>query len=112
MRPIRLLKSVPKLDYFRFHKLCFALSIVLCVGSVVSIATKGLNYGVDFAGGILMEARKSSPVDLAEVRAKLNALDLGDIVLQEFGGPTDILIRVERQDAGEQAEMEIGRAHV
>lgn len=105
MRPIRLLKSVPKLDYFRFHKFCFALSIVLCVGSVVSIATKGLNYGVDFAGGILMEARKSSPVDLAEVRGKLNALDLGDIVLQEFGGPTDILIRVERQGAGEQAEM-------
>lgn len=105
MFPVRLLKTVPKLDYFRFHKLCFALSIVLCVGSVISIAARGLNYGVDFAGGILMEARKSSPVDLADVRSKLNALDLGDIVLQEFGGPNDILIRVERQEAGETAEM-------
>lgn len=106
MFPVRLLKTVPKLDYFRFHKLCFALSIVLTLGSVVSIAARGLNYGVDFAGGILMEARKSSPVDLAEVRSKLNALNLGDVVLQEFGGPNDILIRVERQQEGEAAEQE------
>jgi preprotein translocase SecF subunit len=104
-RPFRLLKSVPKLDYFRFHKLCFALSIFLCAASVVSLATKGLNFGVDFAGGILIEARKSSPVDIADVRSKLNALNLGDVVLQEFGGPNDILIRVERQQDGEVAEM-------
>jgi preprotein translocase subunit SecF len=105
MRPVRLLKKVPKLDYFRFHKLCFALSIVLCLGSVASIAIKGFNFGVDFAGGILIEARKSSPVNLAEVRARLGALDLGDVALQEFGGPTNILIRVERQKDGEAAEM-------
>jgi preprotein translocase SecF subunit len=104
MRPIRLLKKVPRLDYFRFHKLCFALSIVLCLGSVISMATRGLNYGVDFAGGILIEARKSSPVDIAAVRAKLNTLALGDVGLQEFGRPNDILIRVESQ-AGEEATM-------
>jgi len=104
-RPIRLLKAVPKLDYFRFHKFCFALSIFLCVGSIVSIAVKGMNLGVDFAGGILIEARKATPVDLADVRTKLNALNLGDVLLQEFGGPNTILIRVGRQDGGEAAEM-------
>ena len=102
---IRILRAVPKLDYFRFHKLCFVLSLFLCAASVVSLATKGLNFGVDFAGGVLIEARRTTgPVDVAELRGKLGALNLGDVALQEFGSPNDVLIRVERQ-ASEQAEM-------
>ncbi|MGQ0674718.1 MAG: protein translocase subunit SecF [Rhodospirillales bacterium] len=104
-KPVQILKAVPKLDYFRFHKACFVLSIVLCAVSVVSLATRGLNYGVDFAGGILIEARMPTKVDLAATRAKLNALNLGDIALQEFGGDRDLLVRVERQAGGEQAEL-------
>lgn len=103
-RGFRILRAVPKLDYFRFHKACFALSIFLCVASVVSLATKGLNFGVDFAGGILIEARKATPIDLADVRAKVNALNFGDISLQEFGRNTDILLRVQSQ-GDEKAEM-------
>ncbi len=104
-RGIRLLKTVPKLDYFRFHKLCFVLSTLLCLASLVSLATQGLNFGVDFAGGTVIEARRTTgPVDLAGLRAKLGALNLGDIALQEFGHPNDVLIRVERQES-EQAEM-------
>ena len=103
-RGFRILRAVPKLDYFRFHKLCFAISIFLCAASVVSLATRGLNFGVDFAGGILIEARKTTPIDLAEVRTKVNSLNLGDISLQEFGRPTDILIRVQSQGE-EKAEM-------
>ena len=102
---IRLLRAVPKLDYFRFHKLCFALSLFLCLASVVSLAVKGLNFGVDFAGGILIEARQTTgAVDLASLRSRLGALNLGDVALQEFGTPNDLLIRVERQGS-EQAEM-------
>jgi preprotein translocase subunit SecF len=103
---IRILRAVPKLDYFRFHKLCFALSLVLCIVSIVSLATKGLNFGVDFAGGVLIEARRGAgPVDVGELRGKLGALNLGDVALQEFGSPNDVLIRVERQ-VSEQAEMQ------
>jgi preprotein translocase SecF subunit len=105
-RPIRLLKSVPRLDYFRYHKLCFALSALLCVVSVVSIATKGFNFGVDFAGGILIEVRTPQRAELGEMRGKLLALELGDVALQEFGSANEILIRVERQEAGERAEQE------
>ena len=104
MRPIRLLNKVPKLDFFRFHKACFALSLVLCIVSVVSLATRGLNYGVDFAGGILIEVRSTEKPDLGAMRAKLGGLGLGDIAIQEFGSATDILIRVERQGE-EQKEM-------
>jgi len=103
-RGFRILRAVPKLDYFRFHKLCFAFSIFLCAASIVSLATRGLNFGVDFAGGILIEARKTTPVDLSDVRSKVNGLNLGDVSLQEFGRPTDILIRVQSQ-GDENAEM-------
>jgi preprotein translocase subunit SecF len=98
-------KSTPTFDYFRFHKLCFAVSILLCIVTAVSLATRGLNFGVDFAGGILMEVRTPGVADLADMRAKLNELNLGDVSLQEFGSPSDILIRVQRQ-GNEQEEQQ------
>jgi preprotein translocase subunit SecF len=113
LRPIRLLKEVPKLDYFRFHKLCFALSIVLCVISVVSIATKGFNFGVDFAGGILIEVRTpEAKADLAEMRAKLLALNYGDIALQEFGARNEVLIRAEQPPGGGEKEVQAAVAAI
>ncbi len=105
IKPIRLLNRVPKVDYFRFHKLCFALSVVLCAISIISITVRGLNYGVDFAGGILIEVRTPAAPDLAKMRSDVGALNLGDVVLQDFGGSNDVLIRIERQTGGEDAEM-------
>lgn len=101
----KIFKSVHSFDYFRYHKLCFAISILLSLVTAVSLATKGLNYGVDFAGGVLIEVRTPQAADLADMRAKLNDLNLGDVALQEFGSPNDILIRVQRQGVSEQEEM-------
>lgn len=100
-----LFKAVHNFDYFRFHKICFGVSIFLCLATAIALPIRGLNYGVDFAGGILMEVRTPGAADLADMRAKLNDLNLGDVALQEFGSPNDILIRVQKQGASEQEEM-------
>ena len=66
----------------------------------------GLNFGIDFVGGTLMEVQsKSGPADLSNMRTTLNGLGLGDVQLQQFGAPTDVLLRVAQQPGGEQAQQ-------
>jgi preprotein translocase SecF subunit len=89
------------------HKIGFALSIALTVLSVVFFVVRGLNYGIDFRGGILIEARSTSgPADLADMRSKLNSTNLGETSLQGFGSPNDVLIRVARQPGDDKAQMQ------
>ncbi|TWD45896.1 protein translocase subunit secF /protein translocase subunit secD [Agrobacterium vitis] len=80
------------------------LSAFLSVASVVLFITPGLNYGVDFKGGIQMEVSTQDPADLASFRKGLESLGLGDVGLQQFGDPKHFLLRVERQPGGEEAQ--------
>jgi len=91
-----------RIDFMRYHKITFAISVIMMVASILLIAFKGLEFGVDFSGGILMEASAPGPIDLAEVRSQLSELDLGEAALQEFGGPQNILIRLQHQEYTEQ----------
>ncbi len=91
-----------RLPFMRFKGLCFGLSILFMALSLVLFFTRGLNYGVDFKGGSLIEMQsKSGPADLADIRSKLNSLGIGDVQIQSFGADTDVLIRVEQQPGGE-----------
>lgn len=104
-RGIQFLPSTPKLPFMRYRAVYFAFSIAVTLVSLGSVAVKQFNYGIDFEGGILMEARFPKAADLASLRSALAALNLGDVSLQEFGGPTEVLIRVQRQQGGEKAQQ-------
>jgi preprotein translocase subunit SecF len=67
----------------------------------------GLNLGIDFIGGTLIEIQaKSGPADLGAMRTKLNQLELGDVQLQQFGSPSDVVIRIPTQEGGEEAQQQ------
>jgi preprotein translocase subunit SecF len=106
MRPLIVIHRVWKIDFMRWHLPGFALSLVLTALTIGTFLTVGLNYGIDFVGGTLIEARTTSgPADLAEMRAKINALNLGDASLQQFGSPNDVLIRLPQQPGGDAMQM-------
>src|SRR5215831_6073451 len=105
MRPLIVIRRTPKIDFMAWHKLGFALSLVLTLSSIGLFSTIGLNYGIDYIGGTLIEVRSSAgPADLGEMRQKLDALHLGEPSLQGFGPPTDVLIRLPRQPGGDAAQ--------
>ena len=105
-KPIHLVPADTRIDFMRFHKPAFVLSVIMVIGSFVLLLTKGLNYGIDFAGGVLMEVQQEQPVDLAQLRGQLDGLNVGEITLQTFGQPNDVLIRIPQQAGGDKATQE------
>jgi preprotein translocase SecF subunit len=105
MRPLIALRHTPNFNFMGWHKLGFALSILLTVGSIALFIGRGLNYGIDFTGGTIIEVRTTTgPADLAAMRAKLDGLGLGDVALQGFGTPNDVLIRLQQQPGGDKGQ--------
>jgi preprotein translocase subunit SecF len=105
IKPLIVIRRVPQIDFMRWHLFGFALSILLGVVSVGLFATIGLNYGIDFKGGTLLEAKTQGPADLAAMRAKLDDLHIGDASLQGFGAPDEVLIRLPEQPGGDAGQM-------
>lgn len=104
---MRLLKLVPDhttIDFIGKRFVAFALTILVMLIGIGAVATKGLNFGIDFKGGILIDATyAAAPVDVADLRARLGALNLGEVALQTFGDDHTIMMRVQRQDGGDEA---------
>jgi preprotein translocase SecF subunit len=84
-----------------------AISGALILGTVLLLATVGLNFGIDFRGGTMIEIRSTSgPADIGAIRSQLGGLGLGEIQIQEFGAPEEVLIRVAAQPGGEAAQQQ------
>jgi preprotein translocase subunit SecF len=106
---IPLLRIVPDdttFDFMRFRRVSFPVSALLSIVAIALFFHPGLNLGIDFVGGTLLEVQsKTGAVDLAKMRTTLGALNLGDVQLQQFGGPENVLIRVAQQPGGEAAQQ-------
>jgi len=107
---VRLLRIVPddtRFDFIRFRRISFPISAMMSILAICLYFFHGLNFGIDFRGGTLIEVQaKSGAADLAAMRSTLSGLNLGDFQLQQFGGPAEVLIRIAEQPGGEQAQQE------
>jgi preprotein translocase SecF subunit len=105
MISFRLVPDQTSFPFLSYRYGAYVLSAVLFVASLVLLPTKGLNLGIDFRGGTMIEVRLPTDADLAGMRATLGGLGLGEVALQEFGAPTDVLIRIERQQGGDEVQL-------
>jgi len=95
-----------RVPFMRYKGVCLIISIICMAVSLGLYFVVGLNYGVDFKGGSLIEVQhKNGPADLADMRQKLNALGIGSVQIQSFGSDSDVLIRVEQQAGDEIAQQ-------
>lgn len=107
MRLLRLVPDRPTLDVVQFRKIAVIFSAVLFIGSIILAIAPGLNFGIDFRGGTVIEVRTEGPADIAEMRSRLGGLGLGDVSLQRFGSDTDVLIRIQEQEGLEDQSVAI-----
>ncbi len=102
---VRFFPDKTSIAFMKGRYLGIGMSIFLSVASVVLFIKPGLNYGIDFKGGIQVEITTSQPADLATLRSTLSEIGVGEVTLQQVGGAdNDVLIRVQRQEGGEQAQ--------
>jgi len=104
---LRLVPAKTEIPFIKFRFLSMAVSGFLILASLGLFFTTGLNYGIDFKGGTLLQITTDEPADLANIRSTLNGLSLGEVQVQLFGAETDVLIRIETQDAdGDETAVE------
>ncbi len=108
MKPFKLIKLDTSINFLSKTKLFVSISLIFIIASIFLLFSRGLNFGIDFNGGTLIEVQKiSGNADVSEMRARLGQLDLGNIQLQEFGKKTDLLVRVEQLSEEEGAQQAI-----
>ena len=107
MRLLRIVPDNTRFDFMRFRRISFPISAMLSIAAILLYFFHGLNFGIDFVGGTLMEVQtKAGPADLAKMRATIGSLHLGDFHLQQFGAPNDVLIRISEQPGGDVAQQQ------
>ena len=102
--PFPLIREGTRISFMRARYLGIAISAFLSLASIALFVWPGLNLGIDFKGGVRLEITTQEPADLASLRDGLDALGLGEVTLQEYGKPTQVVIEAEQQPGGEEAQ--------
>ncbi|MFZ2100635.1 MAG: protein translocase subunit SecDF [Oricola sp.] len=106
--PLTLVPDGTRVAFMRLRRFTFSGSAALVIASMVLFGTVNMNLGIDFKGGSLIEVQaKGEAADIGDIRSRLNGLNLGDVQVQGFGESRDVLIRVEEQGGGENAEQSV-----
>lgn len=94
------------IDFLGYRKIAYTITALLLIASVVSVAVRGFNYGIDFSGGVLIEVKsKNGPIDVDKVRNELDTLNLDELNLQSFGDARDeLMIRAQANNADEESQ--------
>ena len=101
---LRLIPDNTSIKFVRLKLMAFVASLVLALISIIAVIFIGLNLGIDFRGGILIEVRTEN-IDISDLRLEVSNLEIGEVSIQEFGSSTDFLIRVERQQGTDKAQQ-------
>jgi preprotein translocase subunit SecF len=103
---MKLLKLVPdhtNVDFMRWRNVALVLSLIATAASLAFTAYRGLNLGVDFVGGQLIRVTFAQPIDVEQLRTRVDGLHLGEASIQEFGGPKTYQIRLPKPGGGDAA---------
>lgn len=106
MLRFKLVRDKTSFDFMKIHKIAAFLSLLMMLSAIVLLFTKGLNMGIDFTGGILMEIKSPPAVEIADIRKSLDHLSAGKPVIQEFGD-NEVMIKIpgKEADAGMQKAL-------
>jgi len=95
MKTLKLIKQNTNIQFLKYKKITLSISIIFCLISFFSLFINGLNFGIDFKGGSLIEVKSGQSINISNVRSRLSLLNLGDVQIQNFGSDKNILVRVE-----------------
>ncbi|MGB5132623.1 MAG: protein translocase subunit SecF [Steroidobacteraceae bacterium] len=87
-------KRTPKIAFLAWRRYWYAVSVLMIVGSIAAVLLRGLNFGIDFTGGVVVEAHFPQAADLERVRDSLSGAGLADAQVQSFGTAQDVLVRM------------------
>ncbi len=103
--PLKFFKTTPTYNFMGKRWIGFSISFLIILISVFLLVTRGLNWGIDFTGGVLMEVRTDKPAILSEFRPLFPSDEFGDVSLQHFGGEQEVMLRFQSSEGTDQQAL-------